>query len=162
VLRHISAHGLQTIVAPSSLKNHCSLSAHNKLIWDDAYNEEFDGLPSIQLKDCVLRHVSTHGLQTIVAPSSLKNHCSLSPHDKLIWDDGYNEEFDGLTSITTLEVSSKSQIKILSKGCKILPSVAISTIKYDEHNILNGQNIMLLFLAILVIIIGQKNLWILQ
>jgi hypothetical protein len=54
--------------------------------------------------------------------------------DKVIWDNAYNEEYDGLASIPTWEVLSESQFKLLSKGAKPLPSMAISTIKYDEHN----------------------------
>jgi hypothetical protein len=39
-----------------------------------------------------------------------------------------------LSSIPTWEIITKSQLKKLSKGCKPLPSMAIATIKYDEHN----------------------------
>jgi len=39
-----------------------------------------------------------------------------------------------LSSIPTWEIITKSQFKKLSKGCKPLPSMAIATIKYDEHN----------------------------
>ena len=69
------------------------------------------------------------------------SHCSIFPSsalydadDKVIWDNAYNEEYDGLASIPTWEVLSESQFKLLSKGAKPLPSMAISTIKYDEHN----------------------------
>jgi hypothetical protein len=54
--------------------------------------------------------------------------------DKEIWDAAYCEEYDGLASIPTWEVLSESQFKLLSKGCKPLPSMAISTIKYDSYN----------------------------
>jgi hypothetical protein len=54
--------------------------------------------------------------------------------DKEIWDAAYCEEYDGLASIPTWEVLSESQFKLLSKGCKPLPSMAISTIKYDSNN----------------------------
>jgi hypothetical protein len=83
---------------------------------------------------CVLRHVSAHGLQSLIAPSSLKQHNSMSPSDKLIWDSAYSEEYDGLSSIPTWEVLTEHQFKQLSKGCKPLPSMAISTIKYDKNN----------------------------
>jgi len=69
------------------------------------------------------------------------------PQDKLIWDEAYNEEYDGLANIPTWEVISKSQFKLLSKGAKPLPSMAISTIKYVE---------------ILTITNGQRNLWLRQ
>jgi hypothetical protein len=86
------------------------------------------------LQSCVLRHVSAHGLQSLIPPASLKHHSTLSPSDKLIWDNAYCEEYDGLSSIPTWEVLSESQFKQLSKGRKSLPSMAISTIKYDTFN----------------------------
>jgi hypothetical protein len=55
------------------------------------------------------------------------------PQDKLIWDEAYNEEYDGLASIPTWEVISKSQFKLLSKGAKPLPSMAISLGNLDYH-----------------------------
>jgi hypothetical protein len=54
--------------------------------------------------------------------------------DKNIWDEAYSEEYDGLASIPTWEVLSEAQFKPLSKGRKPLPSMAISTIKYDSNN----------------------------
>jgi hypothetical protein len=58
----------------------------------------------------------------------------MSTSDKAIWDAAYYEEFDGLASIPTWEVLTESQFKLISKGRKPLPSMAISTIKYDDHN----------------------------
>jgi hypothetical protein len=53
------------------------------------------------LKTCILRHVSAHGLSSLIAPTSLKQHQHMSPEDKAIWDTAYSEEYDGLTSIPT-------------------------------------------------------------
>ena len=58
----------------------------------------------------------------------------MSSTDKAIWDEAYCEEYDGLSSIPTWEVLSEDQFKLLSKGRKALPSMAISTIKYDANN----------------------------
>ena len=88
----------------------------------------------VQLKHCISRHVSAHGLYSLVAPSSLKHHSFMIPSDKQIWDNTYNEEYDDLANIPTWEVISEHQFKLLSKGVKPLPSMAISTIKYDENN----------------------------
>jgi hypothetical protein len=74
-----------------------------------------------QLKECVLRHVSAHGLQSLIPPSSLKQLHNMSPSDKFIWDSAYSKEYDGLTSIPTWEVLTEHQFKQLSKGCKPLP-----------------------------------------
>jgi hypothetical protein len=88
----------------------------------------------VQLRDSLLRHVLAHGLESLITPASLKHHSTLSPQDKLIWDAAYDEEYDGLAGIPTWEVISEQQLRQLSKGIKSLPSMAISMIKYDEHN----------------------------
>jgi len=88
----------------------------------------------IQLRDCVLRHVSAHGLSSLVAPSSLRAHSKMSDSDKVIWNTAYCEEYDGLAELPTWEVLSESQFKQLSKGVKALSSMAIVTLKYDEFN----------------------------
>ena len=58
----------------------------------------------------------------------------MSSSDKAIWDKAYLEECDGLSSLPTWEVLTESEFKILSKGVKALPSMAIATIKYDAFN----------------------------
>jgi hypothetical protein len=47
VLRHFSAHGLTSLIAPTSLKSHSKMSTTDQTIWDEAYFEEFDGLASL-------------------------------------------------------------------------------------------------------------------
>jgi hypothetical protein len=88
----------------------------------------------LQLCCCVLRHVSAHGLQHLVAPTSLKHLNTLSESDQAIWHAAYDEENDGLSSIPTWEVIPESQFRNLNKSIKPLPSMAIATIKYDENN----------------------------
>lgn len=87
-----------------------------------------------QLQSCVLQHVSAHGLQSLIPPASLKHHSKLSSINQLIWDEAYTEEYDGLQSIPTWEVLTESPFRQLSHGRKSLPSMAISTIKYDAFN----------------------------
>jgi len=98
------------------------------------FSRVYNARAQIQLKDSILRHVSAHGLASLVAPTSLRMHSKLSSTDKQIWDDAYNEEFDGLSDLPTWEVLSESQFKQLSNGVKALPSMAIATIKYDALN----------------------------
>jgi hypothetical protein len=98
------------------------------------FHRVYNARAQIQLQDCVLRHVSAHGLTSLVAPSYLKAHVTMASMDKTIWDSAYDEEFDGLSSLLTWEILSKSQFKQLNKNIKPLPSMAIATIKYDEHN----------------------------
>jgi len=94
----------------------------------------YDARAQLSLKDCVLRHVSAHGLSSLLAPTSLKQHTKMSSGDKLVWDAAYDEEFDGLESLPTWEVWTEDQYKQLSKGRKALPTMAIATIKYDDKN----------------------------
>ncbi len=88
----------------------------------------------VQLRDCILQHVSAHGLTSLVAPSSLKQHLNMNHGDKNIWDAAYDEEFDGLSSLPTWQVITEEQFRQLSKGVKALPTMAIAAIKYDAHN----------------------------
>jgi len=88
----------------------------------------------LQLRDCVLRHVSAHGLSSLIAPTSLKQHQSMSENDKVIWDAAYDEEYEGLNDLPTWDILTENQFKSLSKGVKALPSMALATIKYDANN----------------------------
>jgi len=47
VLRHVAAHGLHSLVPPTSLKAHNKLDPHDCAIWDAAYDEEYDELDSL-------------------------------------------------------------------------------------------------------------------
>jgi hypothetical protein len=58
----------------------------------------------------------------------------MSSGDKAIWDAAYDEEYDGLESLPTWEIITEDQYKLLSKGKKALPTMAIATIKYDDRN----------------------------
>ncbi len=98
------------------------------------FKNVFDTRNQISLRTSVLRHVSAHGLQSLIAPSSLKNHNKLSPSDRTIWNAAYDEEYDGLTSLPSWEVVTEDDFYRLNKGKKALPTMAIATIKYDEHN----------------------------
>lgn len=43
VLCHVSAHGLKSLIAPTSLKAQTYMTPGDQLIWNDACNEEYDG-----------------------------------------------------------------------------------------------------------------------
>jgi hypothetical protein len=58
----------------------------------------------------------------------------MSSTDNSIWDAAHDKEFHGLTSLPTWEVITEEQLRSLSKGIKALLTMAIATIKYDEHN----------------------------
>jgi hypothetical protein len=59
--------------------------------------------------DCVLRCVSAHDLHSLVAPLSLKSHTKMDLNDRTIWDAAYDDEYDGLISLPTLEVITEEQ-----------------------------------------------------
>jgi len=79
------------------------------------------------LTACVLRHVSAHGLQSLLAPTSLKAHSKKDPEDKIIWNNAHDEEYDGLVSLPAWEIVTEEKFRQLSKGGKALPTMAIAT-----------------------------------
>jgi len=44
---NVSAYGLKSLVAPTSLTKHSSMDPVDKSVWDAAYDEEYDGLVSL-------------------------------------------------------------------------------------------------------------------
>jgi hypothetical protein len=93
------------------------------------FRRVYNAQTQVHLCDSVLRHVSAHGLTSLIAPVSLSCHTKMNDADKNIWDAAYFEEFDGLSSLPTWEILTESQFKSVSKGHKALPSMAIATIK---------------------------------
>ena len=80
------------------------------------------------------RRVSAAGLDSLVEPK-LHKHKSLSPHDKIIWDKSYLEEYLGLHETTqTWEYITEDEYEVLRPIIgNALPSMAISKIKPDEN-----------------------------
>ena len=115
----------------SAPHGHCSVilfRGHAK------FKNVYDARAQLSLKDCILCHVSAHGLQSLIAPLSLRHHAKMSPGDRHIWDSAYNEVYAGLELLPTWEIITEEQYKLLSKGKKALPTMAIATIKYDDRN----------------------------
>jgi hypothetical protein len=98
------------------------------------FHRVYNAGTQVQLKECVLRQLSAHGLSSLVAPTSLKSHTTMPSTDKSIWDAAYLEESDGLASLPTWEAITEAHFKTSNKGVKALPSMAIATIKYDSFN----------------------------
>jgi len=48
------------------------------------FKNVYDARMQASLRNCVLSHVSAHGLKSLVAPTSLKAHDKLDPEDKTI------------------------------------------------------------------------------
>jgi dUTPase/transposase InsO family protein len=77
------------------------------------------------------RKVSAANLHQMQAPTLL-NHAKLHPEDKATWDAAYMSEYNGLVDIKTWDTITEDQyqsMKHLYQG--IMPTMAISTIKYD-------------------------------
>jgi hypothetical protein len=69
----------------------------------------YDSRNQVSVRNCVLCHISAHGLKSLVAPTLLKAHHNLDVSDRVIWNAAYNEEYDGLTALPTWEVIMESQ-----------------------------------------------------
>jgi hypothetical protein len=54
------------------------------------FKNVYDTRMQVILHNYVLRHVSAHGLKSLVAPTSLKAHDKLDFEDKTIWEEAYN------------------------------------------------------------------------
>jgi hypothetical protein len=79
------------------------------------FRNVYDVRNQLRLCDCVLRHVSAHGLKSLVAPLSLKHHPKMDSNDKLIWDAAYDKEYDGLVSLPTWDIITEEQFRRISK-----------------------------------------------
>jgi hypothetical protein len=73
------------------------------------FKNVYNARTQVSLQNCVLRHVFAHGLQSLIAPTSLVHHHKLQPGDEAIWDEAYNEKYDGLVSLPTWEVVTEEQ-----------------------------------------------------
>jgi len=79
------------------------------------------------------RHVSANGLTSQDVPN-LIHHSRLNEKDRSIWDAAYSEEYYGLKNLPTWKTITESEYqRNKSKLGTILPTMAISTIKYDEN-----------------------------
>ena len=86
-------------------------------------------------KDSVARHVSAASLRNLDVPTLIQMQ-KLQDTDKTTWNKAYNEEYDGLNSLPAWTPISESQYQDMKHIVgNALPTMAISTIKYDE----NGQ-----------------------
>ena len=88
---------------------------------------------SFQLGNIIARHVSATALTSTDAPTLL-NHSKLNKIDKEIWDAAYSEEYTGLKNLPAwITITESEYTANKSKYGTLLPTMAISTVKYDEH-----------------------------
>ena len=80
------------------------------------------------------RHVSAVGLTSSQLPTLIKQR-EFNPNNKRIWESAYDEEYDGLVGLPAWYSISEAKFQKIKHKCKgVLPSMALSTIKYDEYN----------------------------
>ena len=79
-------------------------------------------------------HVSASNLTSSQLPTLITQR-KMNPQDKAIWDQAYNEEYDGLNDLPAWHSISESEFQKIKYKCKgVLPSMAISCIKYNKYN----------------------------
>ena len=79
------------------------------------------------------RHISAKDLTVLRSPSSLTKHSQLPEPDKALWDSAYAEEYHGLEKLGTWRAVPEDEYQTLKHviKSKFVPTMAISTIKYD-------------------------------
>ena len=79
------------------------------------------------------KHVSARGLTSEDIPTLLK-HKYLNKNDQKIWNEAYAEEYYGLVNLPCwVTISHAEYLKTKQLVRSALPSMAVSTIKYDEY-----------------------------
>jgi hypothetical protein len=77
--------------------------------------------------------ISAVSLKDLDVPTLLQMH-SLSNHDKQLWKKAYNEEYFELEDLPTWTHITEEQYQVLKPTVgKKLPTMVVSTIKYDEN-----------------------------
>ena len=64
----------------------------------------------------------------------------MDPSDKNIWNTAYDKEYDGMHTLPIwIPISRSEYQKIKHIAANALPTMAISTIKYDENGALKRE-----------------------
>ena len=90
---------------------------------------------TLKLHQAVARHVSATGLDNLSLPT-LSKHSKMSDNDKDIWNAAYREKYTGLheqQKAWSYIMEEEYQILLKTFNASILPTMAISTIKYNKH-----------------------------
>ena len=106
----------------------------------------------------VARHVSAAGLENLSTPT-LSKHSQMSPNDKAIWDAAYKEEYMGLhQEQKAWSYITEDEYKVLCKSFdeSLLPTMAITTIKYDKKGLPKRAKYRIVALGNLDPMIGLK------
>jgi hypothetical protein len=81
----------------------------------------------------VARIVSAKGLKNRIAPRNLREALSIHNPDRPIWIEAYQEEYEGLQRLNTFTIIDETQLQqYVKRGCEVVPSMSIFTVKPDE------------------------------
>ena len=89
-------------------------------------------LQSRYIGSIVASHVSAKGLSSHHVPHLIE-HKLLNKKDKQIWNAAYREEYYGLKNLPAWITISQEEYEKLKHKIKLIPTMAISTIKFDEN-----------------------------
>ena len=97
------------------------------------FHRLYEHRSSQTFKESVARHVSAAALRQLDAPTLLQMQ-TLNDSEKATWNAAYDEEYDGLTSLPAwTPISERQYQEMKSIVGNALPTMAISTIKFDEN-----------------------------
>jgi deoxyuridine 5'-triphosphate nucleotidohydrolase len=130
--------GRQNKTTPVHLKHFhrdgLDLIRQNKLIrGHPPFHKIYEERRSTIFQESVARHISAASLKDLDAPTLLQMH-SLDNQDKQLWKQAYDEEYYGLEDLPAWTHITEEQYQAIKPTVgKALPTMAISTIKYDEN-----------------------------
>ena len=131
--RHGTKSTNNSIHLPDFYSNAHDLTKTNQLFEGQPKNKNLSSIiQQRELGQTIAKHVSAANLTTEDVPSLLQ-HRLLNDNDRKIWDSAYAEEYFGLTDLpcwATITESEFRRDRHLYKS--VLPSMAVSLIKYDE------------------------------
>ena len=97
-----------------------------------SYKKLEQQLQSRYIGSIVASHVSAKGLSSHHVPHLIE-HKLLKPKDRKIWNEAYKEEYYGLKNLPAWITITQEQYDKLKHKIKPIPTMAISTIKFDEN-----------------------------
>jgi cytochrome P450 len=90
-----------------------------------------DDVPQIELSK-IARHVMSATGLTEANPGTLRKALNPSFQDRAIAS--YEEEYNGLTSMDTMEVITATKYQTPKKASNVIPTMCLSTVKTNENN----------------------------
>ena len=113
---------------------HSLMNSHQLFRGHPSYRKIIQAKSSLVLGKAIAKHVSAKGLSSHDVPT-LIHHKRMKKNDKDIWDSAYAEEYFGLQNLPAWTTITEKEYKNMQHKYKtLLPTMAISTIKFDEHN----------------------------